>query len=252
MTPSTDRGTGRWLRRIRPAGPSATRLVCLPYAGGAANAYLPLAAKLGPDIEVLAVQYPARQDRWLEPPVENLTTLADHVFDALLADEDRRPLALFGHSMGATLGYEVGRRLESEGTLAPIRLFASARRAPSRYRSDPVHLRDDAALLDELSSLGGLDPALRADAEVLALVMPTVRSDYAAIELYRHPPGPVLRCPITLLLGEDDPLVTPEEARQWREHTNGGVETLVFPGGHFYLNDRWSEVAALIERHCRR
>jgi surfactin synthase thioesterase subunit len=243
---------GRWLRRLRPAGPSATRLICLPFAGGAASAYLPLAARLEPEIEVVAVQYPGRQDRWPEPPLESLTTLADLVSEALLADPDRRPLALFGHSLGATLAYEVVRRLERDGSLTVLGLFASARRAPSRYGEDPAHARDDAALLDELTATGGLDPDIRADPELLELVLPAIRADYVAIESYRHPPGPVPRCPITLLLGDQDPLVTAEEARQWRHHTEGEFETISLPGGHFYVNEHWPRIATLVERRCRR
>lgn len=253
-------GPGLWLRPLSPrspagsggpAGPAGIRLICMPYAGGAAGVYRPFAAAFGPDVEVVAVQYPGRQDRWSEPPPAGVTVLADRIADALRAQDDHRPLALFGHSMGATVAYEVGRRLERLGAPAPTHLFASARRAPSRYRDDPVHLHDDAFLLDELERTGGLDPGVRADPDLLELVLPTIRGDYTAIESYRHPPGPVLRCPITVLLGADDPLATPDEARSWTAHSDGGVEFITFPGGHFYLTDRWEQIATIVERRCR-
>ncbi|MER5483572.1 alpha/beta fold hydrolase [Streptomyces sp. NPDC002812] len=241
-----DPARARWIRSFRPCEDAGVRLLCFPHAGGAAGFYFPLAQALAPDVEVLAVQYPGRQDRLREPGVDDVRVLADGVVAALLPLLDDRPLALFGHSMGATVGYEVARRLEHEAGVRPALLFASGRRAPSRNREEWAHLKDDAGLAEELRLLGGTGGALLADPDILRMVLPAVRVDYRAIETYRHRPGAELGCPIVVLTGADDPRVTLDEAADWRHHTHAGHTLDVFPGGHFYLNEVMEEIAGLI------
>jgi hypothetical protein len=89
---------GLWLRRFRPAGSTGNRLICFPHAGGSAAFFLPVARALAPAVNVLAVQYPGRQDRRAEPCIDNIPALADHVSRVLAGLLDR-PLALFGHSL---------------------------------------------------------------------------------------------------------------------------------------------------------
>lgn len=233
-----------WIRRLRPAPEAPVQLVCLPHAGGSAAFYHPVAKALAPDVDVLAVQYPGRQDRHREPGLTSLTELADRVADAL-SPWAERPLVLFGHSMGALLGYEVAARLEAAGT-APLALFASARRAPSIHREQSVHLRSDEGVVDELRSLGGVEPVFLEDPELRGLILPAVRSDYEAIETYRHTARPPLGIPVTVLTGDDDPQVTAEEAAAWSAHTTGPFALRTFEGGHFYLTDHFSEVLSLL------
>src|SRR6059058_3650797 len=104
---------GTWLRRFGPVLDSGVRLICFPHAGGSASAYVPLARALAPEVEVLAVQYPGRQDRRHEPPIEDVNRLADLAADVLPTDS-ARPYALFGHSMGALVAYETALRLSQD------------------------------------------------------------------------------------------------------------------------------------------
>ncbi|WP_078852181.1 thioesterase II family protein [Streptomyces sp. NRRL B-3229] len=236
--------TDPWIRRFDPASEAPVRLVCLPHAGGSASVHAPFARALAPVADVLAIQYPGRQERRTEPGITRLTDLADRVADALAAWADR-PLVVFGHSMGALLGYEVTARLEAAGT-APRALVASGRRAPSRPRAGSVHLRTDEGVLQELRRLGGVDPVFLDDPELRAMILPSVRSDYEAIETYRHPPRPPLGTPITALTGDTDPEVTPEEAAAWASHTTAAFALHTFTGGHFFLDDHMTEVLTIL------
>jgi integrase len=78
-----------------------------------------------------------------------------------------------------------------------------------------------------------------------ALILPVVRGDYRAIETYRCAPGPRLACPLTVLVGDADPLTTVDEARAWSDHTTGDVDVRVFPGGHFYIEQHQAEVVRI-------
>ncbi|MFI8091855.1 thioesterase II family protein [Streptomyces sp. NPDC086080] len=237
--------TDVWIRRYFPSADAAVQLVCLPHAGGSAPFYRPVAQALSPRVEVLAVQYPGRQDRRHEPMIDDLGVLADRVCEAVAAAVDR-PFALFGHSMGATLAFETASRLEGR-QMFPMRVFASGRRAPSRVRDERVHLRDDDGMVAELRALSGTDQRIFGDEEILRMVLPAIRNDYRAAETYRYTPGPRLRCPITALTGDSDPKASHEEVDAWRAHTAAAFELKTYPGGHFYLVDHVPEVLRVID-----
>ena len=233
-----------WIRRFT-AGPGETRLVCFPHAGGSASYFFWLTGLLEPRIETLAVQYPGRQDRRREPYAGSIGEMAANVA-AALEDWDDLPYAFFGHSMGAVVAYETTRLLQRSGRPGPVRLFASGRRAPSAYRPGDVHTRDDEGLIAELRLLGGTDETFLRDPEIRAAALGPTRSDYQAVETYRHEPGEEPACPVTVLAGDEDPHTTLTEAQAWRRHTAGQFELRVFAGGHFFLDQHRVEVADTI------
>ncbi|WP_067649797.1 thioesterase II family protein [Nocardia harenae] len=242
-----------WLRILR-AEPAATRsLVCFPPGGGSASAYRELANELAPGTTVAAVQYPGRQDRFGEPRVQSIAAMADAVAEDLIRLPIEPGVALFGHSMGATVAFETARRLSAAGR-GPTVLIVSGRPDPRYVEPGALHEAPDAALLADLERLAD-DPAsvavLRDDPGLAELVLPAVRADYRAVETYRYQPGEPLRCPIVALVSDADPTTTPEQADAWREHTSGPFERIVFPGGHFYLDAAVAEVAAAISARLR-
>lgn len=235
-----------WTRRFVEADDSELRLVCFPHAGGSAAYFRPLAQSLAPRVEALCVQYPGRHDRRHEPLLDSVPALADGAFAALRHALDG-PFAFFGHSLGAVVAFEVARRFEQLTTQGPVRLFASARRAPSVARDERVHLRDDAGLIAELTRLGGTADALLTDDDLRALVLPVVRADYRAVETYT--PVPVnarLTCPISVFAGDADPVASMPEFRAWAAHTTKDSDFRVFDGGHFYLDGHTAAVARAI------
>jgi pyochelin biosynthetic protein PchC len=238
-----------WIRRFNPALDAPTRLVCLPHAGGSASYYLNIAKALAPEVDVIAVQYPGRQDRRNERFAETVQEMADKLMIALRPWTDR-PVTLFGHSMGASIGYELALRLEKAGT-APTALFASARRAPGISADDGIHRLDDRGLIAEVKRLGGVGTALLDDPDILDMVMPAIRNDYRAAETYRCTPGETLTCPIFALTGDHDPKVTIDQARSWSDHTSGRFELRVFPGAHFYIDDNFPAVITELSTHIK-
>jgi pyochelin biosynthesis protein PchC len=237
-----------WLRGFHSAEPGAPILVCLPHAGGTASAYFPFSAGLRPSVEVQAVQYPGRQDRHGEPAALAMDDLVDGLAQAVRPVTER-PYALFGHSMGSVVAYELALRLERDGRPGPRWFFASGRRAPSRARPEYMHRRPDDELLAHVAGLGGLGggrPELFEDPDVRAMVLPALRADYTLVENYRADKGGCLNCPVTVLIGTTDPLVDVGEAAAWQEHTSAAFELRSFPGGHFYLTGHVPALAEII------
>ncbi|MFD5697153.1 thioesterase II family protein [Streptomyces lasiicapitis] len=241
-------GSDLWLRRFHPAPDAPVRLVCFPHAGGSATFYFPVSAALASDCDVVALQYPGRQDRRNEPNVDDIGVLADRMAPLVEPLFDR-PVVFFGHSMGAILAFEVARRLQGRGH-TPAMLFASGRRAPSTHRVENVHQRDDDGLIADMKTLSGTDAQVLGDEELLRMVLPALRSDYRAIETYA-PESATVDCPITALVGDDDPKATVPEAEEWRAHTTAAFHIQVYRGGHFYLTPRGAEVIAVVREALR-
>jgi surfactin synthase thioesterase subunit len=224
----------RWFRRYPAATGPRLRLVCLPHAGGAASFFHAWGGAFGPDVEVLAARYPGRQDRIADPFLEDMASLADAVTAALPPFLDR-PLALFGHSMGASLAYEVTLRLQQRYGFRPAGLFVSGREAPHQVTPKDIHLRDDEQLVAEVHRLGGADTALLDDPGLRELVLPAIRSDFKVSGTYCAAEPVPVEPPVTAYVGDQDPNVSPADVEAWAQVAPGGFSLRVFPGGHFYL-----------------
>jgi surfactin synthase thioesterase subunit len=234
----------QWLRRFHPTDHGGPALVCFPHAGGSATAYRPLSAAVSAVFDTAVVQYPGRQDRLREAARTDLTAMADEITDVLLEWSDGRDYVLFGHSMGAVLAFEAARRLPREAAVRAV--VVSGQRAPSRPRPREVHRGSEDVLRAEIARLGGTDPRLLDDPDLMRTVLPTVRADYTAAETYRCDPGATVPYPLVVCCGTADPEVTSEEAEAWRQHAPAGCRVHYFPGGHFYLDDQLPGVADVL------
>ncbi|MFJ8214485.1 thioesterase II family protein [Streptomyces sp. NPDC096033] len=228
----TNAGTDVWLHRTAPVDDPVARLICFPHAGGSASFFRDWGRRI-PGVEVHAVRYPGRAERLHEPVPTDLREIARAVADAAASLADR-PLALFGHSMGAPLALETAAALEARG-IFPVHLFASGSRdaayPSAEDRADPDE-DDDPAVIERLLTLGGTDPELAADPEFQELVLPYVRADAAMFHAYTPGSAPSVRCPVTTLTGDAD---ADADCRPWSRLTTGGVREQAVPGDHFYL-----------------
>lgn len=228
-----------WIRRFHPVAEPEIRLACFPHIGGSASFYWPISAALAPGVDVLAVQYPGRQDRSGEEPLNDIHGLADGAFEALRPVLGER-MTFFGHSMGALVAFEVARRMEQELGITPVALVASGMWAPSRQREGEIDTSDPnnmSEVMADLRRLEGTDPALLEDVELMHGIIGALRSDYIATASYRCGRGVQVACPVTVFVGDGDPHVSVEAAQAWSGHTSGGFALHVFGGGHFYLTN---------------
>jgi medium-chain acyl-[acyl-carrier-protein] hydrolase len=225
------------------------RLFCFPHAGGGASAFRDWAALAGPGVQVCPVQLPGRESRAREPLVLSLAALAQQAALGLRPYLDM-PFAFYGHSFGAVLAFEVARALRGSSSAGPAWLFAGGCPAPARLRAadPPRHTLPHDAFLAEVVRLGGTPQAVLSSSELLDLVAPILRADFAALETYRHEPGPPLACPITVFGGLDDDQVRPDDLEAWREATRAGFEMHVLPGDHFFPRTSLAPLLELLTR----
>ncbi|WP_327371812.1 thioesterase II family protein [Streptomyces sp. NBC_01217] len=239
--------TDPWFRRYPVERPVA-RLVCLPHAGGTAGVFHSWPQSLAPGIEMLAVRYPGRQDRLDDPFPQSLEDLAEEIAGHLLQYLDL-PVALFGHSMGSAVAYEVARRLEAWKPDALARLFVSGRAAPTDGPRGTGHLSDDETLAAWAAGLGGPAAEVYADPELRYMLLFSLRGDLRLLDTYRPSELVPLHAPITAFGGTDDLGYPPEELSTWSKVAKGAFDARSFNGDHFYLVPH---AASLVEEICSR
>lgn len=238
-----DAAASPWLPFGPPRPGAAMRMFCFPFAGGGANYYRPWTRTPPPGLDIVPVQLPGREQRIGEPPFTAMAPLVGTVLEQLLPLMDR-PFALFGHSMGAAIAYALAAALPSPAA-AGLRLLAvSGLRAPGQPRRMPrLHDRDDAGFLAGVRDLGGTPEGVFDVPELVELLMPTLRADFALVESWAHaPPDRPLAMPVAAFGGADDPETPGETLHGWASVTSARCTAEVFPGGHFFLTDRRTAV----------
>ncbi|GAA2381523.1 hypothetical protein GCM10010404_42320 [Nonomuraea africana] len=190
----------------------------------------------------MPLQLPGRENRLAEPPAFSVREVADEI-----APATSTPYALYGHSMGARLAFEVVRELRRRDLPPPTRLYVGA--------AHPPHLRvplaatadlPDDAFIDQLVRRAGALAELRDEPELRELMLPLLRSDFAWIKRYRYTPEPPLDTPVVAVAGVDDGEVGPSDMLGWARHTAAGFGLRTVRGGHFFVKDTHEELARLI------
>jgi medium-chain acyl-[acyl-carrier-protein] hydrolase len=221
----------------RKSNPQARlRLFCFPYAGTGASIFRTWSDGLPADVEVCPVQFPGRGTRLMETPFTQLSPLVQGLAQALVPLLDK-PFAFFGHSLGALVGFELARQLRRQSGVQPVRLFVSADRAPQiPHRDRPIHALPEGEFLEELRRLNGIPGKVLEEVELMQMMLPVLRADFAVYETYVYSTEPPLNCPISTFGGLQDHRVSRGDLEAWRDQTSDTFSLRMFPGDHFFWN----------------
>lgn len=237
------------LIRFSGAEPTVRRLYCFPFAGGAAATFRSWPRTMPAGTEIAFLRFPGRDPGSPDPPLTSIAAMVDFSLDVVRADAELS-FAFFGHSMGAAVAYEVTSALERAGDPGPDHLFVSARQPPGvAPAGKPVHQLPDGDFLDAIEArYGEISPEVRNEPELLRMYVGILRADVTAFETYRPLSDHRVRCPITALGGRSDQHPRPDELEGWADVSLGPVQTHLFDGGHFYINEQGPAVTAIIGR----
>lgn len=219
------------------------RILFFPYACGGASIYRTWSQFFPSEIEVIPVQLPGRENRISEKPYSSLTELTDHLFESFKPLYDK-PIALFGHSMGSLISYELSKRMQQSGII-PVHLFVSAHGAPDKSRHDTNdHLLSNDELINKLRKLSFTPEPVLQNKDLMQLLLPMIRADFALIETYQFKDGPLLECPLTIFGGTNDKEVSLSELDDWKYHTNDDFSKEIISGDHFFIHENASYIAS--------
>jgi medium-chain acyl-[acyl-carrier-protein] hydrolase len=188
------------------------------------------------------VQLPGRENRHAETPLDRMDGLVSRLAPALRATL-LRPSVFFGHSLGALVAFELARHLVRLGAELPQLLVVSGCRAPQLPRDEPcVHALPDDEFMASLRRLAGTPPEVLVEPELMALLLPRLRADFALYETYRFRAAPALDCDIAAFVGTADAEVAGAEMNAWRALCNGRFTTRRFAGDHFFVQSAVADV----------
>lgn len=228
-----------------PQPKASLRLFCFPYAGAGASIFRGWTKSLSDGIELCPVQLPGRETRAMEKAHPRMGPLIDALLHELQGYLDL-PFAFFGYSMGALIAFELARALKARHHVTPLHLFLAARRAPRLPGSSFTAELTDGEFVKELERLGGAPKQILEHPDMLELILPTIRADFALCESYSYPPGQILDCPLTIFGGKEDPKICYKELLAWGEETNAGCTVKMLNGDHFFLHSCQSAIIATI------
>nr|QEO74629.1 thioesterase [uncultured bacterium] len=228
-------------------------LYCLPWAGGGASAFRAWPAAFGPGTEVRPIQLPGREDRLDDEPHRRMSTLIAELGPRLAA-EGPSSFAVFGHSMGALVAYELVSHLEAGGRPAPAVLFLSGHGAPGAscaHTTGDGDMSDD-TLVERILALGGTDPVVFRHPELRQMALRTLRADLELCCSYRPARPEPVNTPVVVYGGVDDHWSHASLAG-WADHTTAPVRLRWFPGGHFFpvhaLDDLVDDIRRVLLGH---
>jgi len=229
--------------------PNATiRLFCFHHSGGGASAYYPWVEHLSPNIEMVAIQLPGRENRFTESLTNNLKDITAQLREGFYSYKDK-PFFVFGHSLGALISFEFIKTIFQRYSVYPRHMIVSATKAPHLpFRMKHLSKLDDNTLKEELKVYNGINEHILHNDELLELFLPIIKSDFSIYESHCFSESKPLPCDILALSGTHDQTVTEEEIFGWSAYTLGKFERLSFPGGHFFIKDYQKNVLELINQ----
>ena len=240
-------GPDAWISRSLD-GAANIRLFCFPYAGASAQIFRGWQDRLPSEIEVSPVHLPGRGRRSREKAFTELLPLAEVLADALLSHTDK-PYALFGHSIGAIIAFELARVLRHEGGPLPLHLFVSGCRAPqltcTRHRTYDL---PSAELVRRLRRLNGTPATILESPAMLEFFLPVIRADLQMVQTYSYVVEPPLSCPISAFGGLQDFDEPPEMLSAWCEQTTSSFHLQMFAGDHFFLQSEQGDLLQAISQ----
>jgi surfactin synthase thioesterase subunit len=223
-------------------------VLCFPFAGAGASAFRRCQEFESDTVRIVPVQLPGREERFGEPLYTDACTAVDGLMPtALDLIEGSRQVALFGHSMGAVLAYEMAHRFIARGGPKVVTLFVSGSPGPWTKREARASGLSDECFLEQVRGLAGYTHPALEHAELRGLLLPALRADVEMHENYLAPSNKPLSVPIVSIRGSQDELVSREQAAEWTAASTADVTRVELPGNHMYLVDSPTQLVKLMD-----
>lgn len=223
------------------------KLICLPYAGGSAMVFSKWRTFIHPSIELLPVELAGRGNRFKEALYTDFDAAVQDIYEQIKDKIAEGPYALFGHSMGSWLAYEVYQLIRHRGEVLPLHLFVSGRQAPQLESETEYSSMDDNNFIGALRDYGGTSEDVLNNSDILKVFLPILKSDFQITENYKYKENQgSVTCGMTVLTGRNDNHIRFRDLLPWKKLSAASSHIYEMRGGHFFINEYPEEVSKLI------
>jgi polyketide synthase 12 len=188
--------------------------------------------------DVYAIQWPGRENRIDEPIFTDLNLMLNDLEDAILPLlEDNSPFALYGHSFGGIVAFELARRLRFKHGKIPMHFFCSATMAPQItltwknrdvMKASTISSNSEQKLLGLMSYIDDLD--------FVKTILPGMRRDMPLLVGYEYQEEEAFDIPFTVFSAMEDEVTLPEEMKPWEVHTTNTFRQELVHGDHWFVS----------------
>ncbi|GAA0422368.1 MAG: thioesterase II family protein [Bacillota bacterium] len=223
------------------------KLFCIPYAGGSATVYSKWKRLVSANIEIVEVELTGRGRRINEALIDNMDDMIEDIYTSI-KDQLQEPYAIFGHSMGGLITYELCQRLKKESHQDPVHIFISGRKAP--HIKNPFYDYHDLPFdefVKKIVNYGGMEREIFENKELAEIFVPILRADFKLIETYEYSQSNHrLDYDFSIFHGNNDHTVQWNDIIQWDEIISGNSKYHRIPGGHFFINENTRQVTDIV------
>lgn len=222
------------------------KLYCIPYAGASSVIFNKWNRMMNSSVEVIPMELAGRGGRTGEPFYNNISDAVDDLYKQISQD-DHTSFAIFGHSMGAIIAFELTKRL-CEKQQGPKVLICSGRKAPQFHSKEIIHNLEEKEFIKRIIELGATPAELFESQELTEIFLPILQSDFKIIEEYRYSNTRThMNCDLVVMSGQLDD-ISQEELFGWQQHSSKPCLFQFFEGGHFFIHDNEAEVINYLDR----
>lgn len=226
------------------------KLYCIPYAGASASVYLSWKKMLDPyGIHIVPLELRGRGKRYDEKVYTTMNEAIQDIYDLLIFQQRNSslPYALYGHSMGCTIVFELLHYLDRAKRPMPVHAFLSGRYPPHIVKSSKqIYLLQEEEFVKEIRNMGGTADIIIDDPTLRDIFFPIIKADYKILETYRYSPyEKKIPCPVTVVNGLEDNYVSYDEALMWQSYCDR-ISFKFLQGDHFFVRSNITEVANMI------
>lgn len=225
---------------------SNIKLFCIPYAGGSAAIYNEWKSLLDVFVELIPVELAGRGKRFNSPLYKSIHDAVQDISEQIVPHIGKGMYAVWGHSMGGVIAYELSHFMLQQRHPLPIHSFFSGSTAPNlRKKDNPIHQLPEEQFLKEIKEMNGTPREFFQNKELIDLYLPILRNDFMIVEQYKYEVrADKLNTNFSVLYGSEESFKN--EVKEWSLHTSNRCSFHEFQGGHFFLFDHIRQIASLI------
>jgi surfactin synthase thioesterase subunit len=230
--------------------PDKIILIFLPFAGGNKNSYRGIQKQLADIFNILNIEFPGRGSRMKEKLLFSISEIAEDVFSQL-KNYLHYPYAIYGHSMGTLIAYELCKKIQNQNLPLPLHLFVSGKSGPSAgLNYDKMYNLPTKEFWIKIKDMGGVPVEILNEPELMNYFEPILRADLKAVEEYTYQLNAKFDFPITVLIGDKEN-ISDEHAMLWQQETSHALNFYKLPGNHFFIFNDTDQLADIFMKKLR-